>query len=108
MRAVKAIIMAAGALKRNFPDEDEAYLTLRAISDCNIPKFTSEDVPLFNAILSDLYPETKQQNSDYGELDAAINLVVQERHFFINEVKNFNFLICLRINFFSYSFFFLF
>jgi dynein heavy chain len=59
MRAVKAIIVAAGTLKRNFPDTEESLLTLRAISDCNLPKFTSKDVPLFHAILSDLFPDVK-------------------------------------------------
>ena len=57
MRAVKSIILAAGKLKRTFYEKDEAVLILRAISDCNIPKFTSKDVPLFNAILSDLFPK---------------------------------------------------
>ncbi len=61
--------MAAGALKRNFPNEDESYLTLRAISDCNLPKFTSKDVPLFQAIISDLFPSIKPRDEDYGALD---------------------------------------
>ncbi len=72
MRAVKAIIMAAGALKRSYPNEDEAYLALRAISDCNLPKFTSKDVPLFKAIINDLFPDAQSKESDYGELDQAI------------------------------------
>lgn len=56
MRAVKAIIMAAGNLKRAKPNDDESYLCLKAISDCNLPKFTKEDVHLFKAIINDLFP----------------------------------------------------
>lgn len=56
MRAVKAIIMAAANLKRMKPDEEEEQLIVKAISDCNMPKFTSKDVSLFEAILSDLFP----------------------------------------------------
>jgi dynein heavy chain len=61
MRAVKSIILAAGVLKRNEPNTDEAELCLRAISNCNIPKFVRPDIPLFKGIISDLFPTTNQE-----------------------------------------------
>ena len=47
MRAVKSIILAAGVLKRRFPEDDEFELCLRAITSCNIPKFVNSDIPQF-------------------------------------------------------------
>ena len=38
---------------------------MRAISECNLPKFTTKDVPLFEAIMSDLFPDIVNAESDY-------------------------------------------
>ncbi|XP_065194434.1 dynein axonemal heavy chain 1-like [Sycon ciliatum] len=72
MRAVKTVISAAGNLKRANQDMDEELIVLRAIRDVNVPKFLQDDLKLFNGIVSDLFPQIKEQPIDYGDLEASI------------------------------------
>ncbi|XP_047438259.1 dynein axonemal heavy chain 1 [Mugil cephalus] len=75
MRAVKTVISAAGNLKRENPNMNEELICLRAIQDVNVPKFLQDDLKLFNGIVSDLFPKTKQEPIDYGSLEESLRNV---------------------------------
>jgi dynein heavy chain len=73
MRAVKAILTAAGNLKRTMQDVED-IVCLRALMDVNIPKFTFNDVPLFLSITNDLFPAVQLPEVDYGKLENALKM----------------------------------
>mmetsp|Transcript_7627 Transcript_7627/g.14387 ORF Transcript_7627/g.14387 Transcript_7627/m.14387 type:complete len:3920 (+) Transcript_7627:928-12687(+) len=77
MRAVKSVLNMAGAFKRKDPDLSEEAVLIRAMRDSNVPKFLKDDLVLFHAIVSDLFPGVEVPYIDYGELEASIIEVVE-------------------------------
>jgi dynein heavy chain len=56
MRALKSVLVMAGALKRASPGLPEDVVLIRAMRDSNLPKFLAADLELFQNIISDLFP----------------------------------------------------
>ena len=56
MRGIKSVLVMAGNIKRNNQDLREDIILIRAMRDSNIPKFIKDDLPLFNALIQDLFP----------------------------------------------------
>jgi len=71
MRALKAILTACGNL-RMVLDQPEQVIGLRALNDVNLPKFTSNDIPLYQGITSDLFPGVELPKPDYDKLNESM------------------------------------
>lgn len=48
----------AGSLKRAEPNLEEDSILIKAMKFSNIPKFVKADIPLFTALIYDLFPTT--------------------------------------------------
>ena len=77
LRAVKSVLVMAGGLKRANPNTPEELVLIRALRDSNVPKFLADDLPLFAAIVQDLFPGVEIPSNDYGELQVALEEEIQ-------------------------------
>lgn len=71
-------------------DWPEDFICLKALNDVNIPKFTSNDIPLFKGITSDLFPGVTLPEQDYKKLiemmhAACLNNNLQPKPIFIEK-----------------------
>ena len=62
----------AGKLRRADSETPEDILLIRAMRDSNVPKFLSDDLPLFSGIITDLFPGVVVPHIDYGKLEVEI------------------------------------
>ncbi|MBR3673594.1 MAG: hypothetical protein IKN65_04805, partial [Clostridia bacterium] len=72
MRSLNAILVAAGKEKKNNVTMPEDRIALRALLDVNLPKFTSNDTPLFYDLVHDLFPSTEPLDVDLSLLQNMI------------------------------------
>lgn len=51
---------------------------MKAIRDMNLPKFVAEDLPLFNALFQDLFPNIDMVETYNMELQDAIEVTCKQ------------------------------
>ncbi len=80
MRAVKSVLVMAGSLRRKDPEVQENIVLIRAMRDSNVPKFLEHDLPLFEGIVTDLFPGVDVPFINYGKLQQAIENQLRKKH----------------------------
>jgi dynein heavy chain len=79
MRGLNALLVAGGNGKRNMGDKyPEDTIALRSFMDVNMPKFTSDDIPLFKGIMGDLFPGVEMPESNMGQIIEQMEKVAKK------------------------------
>uniref|UniRef100_A0A671EZX1 Dynein heavy chain hydrolytic ATP-binding dynein motor region domain-containing protein n=1 Tax=Rhinolophus ferrumequinum TaxID=59479 RepID=A0A671EZX1_RHIFE len=79
LRALTSLLRYAGKKRRLQPDLSDEEVLLLSMRDMNIAKLTSIDMPLFNAIMQDLFPSIELPVIDYGKVFRVLNNNVAHR-----------------------------
>ncbi|KAJ3158178.1 hypothetical protein HDU86_003133 [Geranomyces michiganensis] len=59
LRAIKSVLVVAGALKRVDRNVPEEQVLMRALRDFNLPKIVSDDLQVFHGLIGDLFPKVE-------------------------------------------------
>ena len=76
---MKSLLVMAGQLKRQESKLSEDVVLIRAMRDSNIPKFLKDDIPLFLALIQDLFPGIVIPAVEYGNLEKEIQQQINLR-----------------------------
>lgn len=72
LRAIKSVLVVAGAFKRADPDMSELQLLKRALRDFNTPKIVKDDLPIFHGLIGDLFPNVEVERKRDIEFEKKI------------------------------------
>lgn len=75
-----ALLRYAGKKRRQMANTAEDEVVYLAMRDMNIARFTSDDLPLFNGIMSDIFPGTLIPTVDYMDINFAISDFMEENN----------------------------
>ncbi|KAL2765787.1 dynein axonemal heavy chain 2 isoform 1 [Daubentonia madagascariensis] len=78
LRALTSLLRYSGKKRRLQPDLTDEEVLLLSMRDMNIAKLTSVDVPLFNAIVQDLFPSIELPVIDYGKLQETVEQEIRD------------------------------
>eukprot|EP00074_Homo_sapiens_P031231 NP_001364.1 dynein heavy chain 14, axonemal isoform 1 [Homo sapiens] len=81
LRSLKIVLIMAGTKKREFKclsEADETLIVIEAIREASLPKCPPEDVPLFENIIGDIFPEVTVLKVNQLALEKVIYTATQQ------------------------------
>jgi dynein heavy chain len=80
LRNILSVLRTSGTVKRSEPpDADEEMLFMRTVRDMNLSKLVSDDVPLFLALLKDLFPKiTDPPKKVYQSIEVGTRKLIKD------------------------------
>ncbi|TPX70381.1 hypothetical protein SpCBS45565_g01824 [Spizellomyces sp. 'palustris'] len=78
LRAIKSVLVVAGALKRADPNVPEEHVLMRALRDFNLPKIVSDDLQVFHGLIGDLFPKVEVARKRDEKLEEQIRKATLE------------------------------
>lgn len=84
LRSMVALLRYAGKKRRLMPNTREEEVVYLAMRDMNIARFTANDLPLFNGIMSDIFPGTRIPDVDYMDINFALTDFMTENNLQVN------------------------
>ncbi|RVE54736.1 hypothetical protein evm_000503 [Chilo suppressalis] len=73
LRSMVALLRYAGVKRRAYPHLPEQEMVILAMRDMNVARLTAKDVPLFEGIMQDIFPDVEVPTLDYEMLETAIS-----------------------------------
>nr|XP_054596285.1 dynein axonemal heavy chain 11 [Nothobranchius furzeri] len=101
LRAIKSVLVLAGALRRRDKTTPEDQVLMRALRDFNMPKIVTEDVTVFLGLLGDLFPGLeveRERDLDFEKAarETTVELGLQPEENFILKVVQLEELMAVR------------
>jgi dynein heavy chain 1 len=89
LRALKSVLISAGALKRSaaaigdgvLSSDDETRLMMQSLTETIVPKLVADDVELFYPLLGDVFPGYQALEIPLAELTESIRKVAAGAHY---------------------------
>ncbi|KAJ0395717.1 hypothetical protein P43SY_006365 [Pythium insidiosum] len=85
LRAVKSVLVVAGAFKRSEPKLSEHEILMRALRDFNLPKIVEQDLLVFNGLLGDLFPSLNPPRKVDEAMERHVHVACEELHLWPHE-----------------------
>lgn len=79
LRSMVALLRYSGRKRRQYPYFPEEQIVYLAMCDMNLARLTSDDLPLFNGIMFDIFPNVSIPAVDYIDMTNAITEYMKER-----------------------------